>query len=191
MNIDDYQYETEEVSFDSLNDQNLLQYVQDSVYAGLEEELHSDDYVIEGVDAIYISKEYIEELEYGYYFKDDFVLTIKAEDNEPSSGLKYAELRLVSYNKDEITNIETYDLPMSEGENSIEILKGFKGRIYGTVYDNVINSSQEVSPKAYVIDDDKPEIELELIPRNSTNKDNSGNAKQDRDQKKDSLNYIF
>ena len=126
-------------------------------------------------DGISSITDYIEELEYGYYFKDDFVLTIKAEDNEPSSGLKYAELRLVSYNKDEITNIETYDLPMSEGENSIEILKGFKGRIYGTVYDNVINSSQEVSPKAYVIDDDKPEIELELIPRNSTNKDNSGN----------------
>ena len=126
-------------------------------------------------DGISSITDYIEELEYGYYFKDNFILTIKAEDSEPSSGLKYSKLRMVSYTKDEISNIETFDLPMSEGENSIEITKGFKGRIYGTVFDNVTNTSQEVSPKAYIIDDAKPEIELELIPRSSSNKDNSGN----------------
>lgn len=88
LNIDDYQYETEEVSFDSLNDQNLLQYVQDSVYAGLEEELHSDDYVIEGVDAIYISKEYIEELEYNSQANVFFGYTL-AELEEQFQGKKY------------------------------------------------------------------------------------------------------
>lgn len=42
----------------------LLQYVQDNIYASLEEELNSDDFTIEQVETIYISKEYLEELEY-------------------------------------------------------------------------------------------------------------------------------
>lgn len=129
----------------------------------------------ESYDGISSITEYIEELEYGYYFKDNFILHIKAEDPEPSSGLKYAELRLEQYNKGKKSKVETYDLPMSEGENSIEITKGFKGRIFGVVFDNVKNSSDEVSPQAYVIDDDKPKVEVELVPKNSSHEDNSGN----------------
>ena len=50
--------------FKSLNDPALLQYVEDSMYQSMTLEFNSDDYIVEDVSAIYISKEYIEELEY-------------------------------------------------------------------------------------------------------------------------------
>ena len=51
-------------SFKGLNDKKLLQYVEDSVYAELSNKFSSDNYIIENVDAVYISREYLEELEY-------------------------------------------------------------------------------------------------------------------------------
>lgn len=50
--------------FTDLSDENLLRYVEDEVYAGITERLASEDYIVESVDAIYISKEYLEEIEY-------------------------------------------------------------------------------------------------------------------------------
>ena len=107
LNIDDYTSETEEISFDSLNDQNLLQYVQDQVYAGLEEEFHSDDYVIEGVDAIYISKEYIEELEYNSQANIFFGYTL-AELDEQFQGKKYV-FTLGENGETTVVEFENYD----------------------------------------------------------------------------------
>lgn len=51
-------------SFSGLDDPALLQYVEDTVYAGLVEEFQSEDYIIENVNAVYISKEYLEEMAY-------------------------------------------------------------------------------------------------------------------------------
>ena len=53
-----------EAHFDSLNDPALLQYVEDSVYAGLADQFDSEDYIIENVEASYVSKEYLDELAY-------------------------------------------------------------------------------------------------------------------------------
>ena len=50
--------------FTSLSDPQLLQYVEDSMYQSMTLEFNSDDYIVEDVSAIYISKEYLEELEY-------------------------------------------------------------------------------------------------------------------------------
>ena len=54
----------QEINFTSLSDPALLQYVEDSVYANLENEFASDDYIIEDISVVYISKEYLEELNY-------------------------------------------------------------------------------------------------------------------------------
>jgi hypothetical protein len=55
----------EQVSeFYGMNDANLLQYVEDKVYADLENNFESDDYIIEDVQAIYISQDYLDELAY-------------------------------------------------------------------------------------------------------------------------------
>jgi len=47
-----------------LSDEKLLQYIEDDIYAGITEQLASEDYTVESVDAIYISEEYLEEIEY-------------------------------------------------------------------------------------------------------------------------------
>ena len=51
-------------SYSGLNDPKLLQQVEDSVYSGLVDEFNNEDYIIENVNAVYISKEYLEELDY-------------------------------------------------------------------------------------------------------------------------------
>ena len=50
--------------YKQLNDPDLLQYVEDVIYAGISNEFQSEDYVIENVKAVYYSKEYLEELDY-------------------------------------------------------------------------------------------------------------------------------
>ncbi|MCR4938972.1 MAG: hypothetical protein K5930_02535, partial [Treponemataceae bacterium] len=50
--------------FYGMNDENLLQYVKDKVYADLENDFSDDDYKVEGVQAVYVSKDFLEELEY-------------------------------------------------------------------------------------------------------------------------------
>lgn len=54
----------EEIAFSNLNDPELLQYVEDSIYADLVNTFDSEDFVVEDISTTYISKEYIEELEY-------------------------------------------------------------------------------------------------------------------------------
>ena len=51
-------------SFSGLNDPALLQYTQDNIASKLDVALGSDDYKVEDVYAIYVSKEYLDELEY-------------------------------------------------------------------------------------------------------------------------------
>ena len=62
--IDGIDLDVNTENFSDLSDVNLLQYVEDAVYSGITEQLASDDYIVESVDAIYISKEYLEEVEY-------------------------------------------------------------------------------------------------------------------------------
>lgn len=50
--------------YSELSDPHLLQHVEDSIYTNLVSEYESEDFIIENVKATYVSKEYIEELEY-------------------------------------------------------------------------------------------------------------------------------
>lgn len=50
--------------FESLNDEELLDYVKDNVYQEIVSELDSSEYFIENVDAVYISQDYLEEAAY-------------------------------------------------------------------------------------------------------------------------------
>lgn len=58
---EDYTYEPE---FETLDDEELLGYVEDSIYSELVAGLNSEEYYVEKVDAIYVSKEYLEESAY-------------------------------------------------------------------------------------------------------------------------------
>ena len=50
--------------FQDLNDEKLISYIKSKVYSDLVNELNSKQYFVENVDAVYISKEYIEELSF-------------------------------------------------------------------------------------------------------------------------------
>lgn len=66
------------LNFTSLDDANLSQYMEDAINTNMEASFGSDDYHIDNIASIYISKEYLTELEYnskenvffGYSMKD-------------------------------------------------------------------------------------------------------------------------
>ena len=74
--------------FYGMNDPALLQYIEDTVYAGLVEEFSSEDYVIENVDAIYYSEDYLQEVAYNSKANIFFGYTL-AELDEQFQGERY------------------------------------------------------------------------------------------------------
>lgn len=80
--------EVEIPDFYGLDDDNLIQYVEDKVYAELESNFASDDYIVEDVEAIYISKTYLDELEYNSRSNIYFGYTLE-EIEEQFQGTKY------------------------------------------------------------------------------------------------------
>ena len=69
-------------AFTSLSDPSLLQCVEDTIYAGLVEQFDSEDYIIENVEAIYISQEYLEELAFNSKSNIFFGYTLEELDAE-------------------------------------------------------------------------------------------------------------
>lgn len=78
----------EKLGFVTLNDPDLLRYVEDSVYSSVVSELNSDEYFVENVSSIYLSKEYIEELNYNSQSNIFFGFTL-SELEEQFQGKKY------------------------------------------------------------------------------------------------------
>jgi len=74
--------------FNDLGDPKLLQYIEDSVYAGLVDQFSGEDFKIENVSAIYYSKEYLEELDYNSKANIFFGYTLKELD-EQFHGTRY------------------------------------------------------------------------------------------------------
>lgn len=72
----------------NLNDVEFLEYVEDKVYAEMTDQFASEDYKVESVDAIYISKEYLEELSYNSKENVYFGYTL-AELDAQYSGERY------------------------------------------------------------------------------------------------------
>lgn len=119
---------------------------------------------------------FIEVLEYGYYFKTDFITEIYASDPLPSSGLEQIAYRLVPYDEgtmqvqDEITGV----LPVINGVANLYVPAGFKGQIFAETYDNAGNKSDEVTPQAFVVDKTAPMIDVVSNDRTAY-KDAEGN----------------
>ena len=76
------------LGFTSLDDDRFLQYIEDSVYADLEVALATDDYYIEEVSTIYLSKDYLETLAYNSQENIYFGYTL-SELDEVFQGQKY------------------------------------------------------------------------------------------------------
>lgn len=80
--------ETMSLEFSGLNDENLLSYVEDVVYEDTIENINSTEYVVEEIQAVYISKEYIEESSYNAQSNIYFGYTLE-ELNKQFQGNRY------------------------------------------------------------------------------------------------------
>ena len=116
--------------------------------------------------------EFIETLEYGYYFKTDFVLNIIASDS--LSGVERITYRLVPYKDGTTLEEVTGTLSVTDDVAKLTIPARFKGQIFVESYDNAGNKSAQVSPQAFVIDASAPTVEV-LNNDITTYKDAAGN----------------
>ena len=76
------------VEFASLSDPDLLQYVEDNIYTDLTARFNSDDYIIESVNAVYVSEEYLEEVAYNSQSNIYFGYTLEELDAQ-FQGTRY------------------------------------------------------------------------------------------------------
>lgn len=95
------------VDFDSLNDDELMRYVEDNIYAGLAGELDSDKYFVENVSTVYISQEYIDELAFNSQSNVYFGYSL-AELDEAFQGTRYV-FTLGDNGDTIVTAFEDYD----------------------------------------------------------------------------------
>lgn len=93
--------------FYGMNDPALLQYVEDTVYAGLVRDFSSEDYVIEDVEAIYYSEDYLQEVAFNSKSNIYFGYTL-AEFDEQFQGQRYV-FTLGDDGKTIVTPFEAYD----------------------------------------------------------------------------------
>ena len=126
--------------------------------------------------------EELADVEYGFYFKQDFYVTVDLSDDNASSGLWKIQYNLISYkNGNKVGETGFTDGNLQDRSSAVfKVEKGFKGQIYVKVYDNVNNISKPVTPQAFVIDTEAVhglETHIEMSHSSQTNKkDMSGNA---------------
>lgn len=110
------------------------------------------------------AEQYIEKLQYGYYFKTDLIATVHITDKAPSSELNEIEYVLVDYNNgvkgEEHSGKVAITSDPHPGNGSVDsigtasftIPANFKGQILVTAYDYVGNESVERTPDLFVVD---------------------------------------
>ena len=81
-------WEDVEPQYDSLDDVELLAHVEDLVYRDTVASLNSEEYIVENVSAVYISKEYLEEVAFNSQSNIYFGYTL-SELDEIFQGTKY------------------------------------------------------------------------------------------------------
>ena len=126
-------------------------------------------------DNISESEEFIEELEYGFYFKKAFNAIVSVEDKTPSSGLDKVLFKLVEYDNGEIVSEKVQGISVENQKAVCTIPAGFKGQVYAQVYDRASNKSEEQTPQAFVVDEVPPVIKIEPLPDNKSKIDMAGN----------------
>ncbi len=106
-----------EPNFATLSDPSLLQYVEDNIYSDLVAQFDSEDYIVESVNAVYVSEEYLEEVAYNSKANMYFGYTLEELDAQ-FQGTRYI---------------------FSLGENGETVVEEFAGYddTYGRVIKNV------------------------------------------------------
>lgn len=105
-----------EPNFATLSDPSLLQYVEDNIYSNLVARFDSEDYIVESVNAVYVSEEYLEEVAYNSKSNVYFGYTLEELDAQ-FEGTRYI---------------------FSLGENGETVVEEFAE--YDATYDRVIKN---------------------------------------------------
>lgn len=100
-------YEAGQVTFNSLEDEQLLDYIETEIAKEVMATLDSSEYVIEDISATYISKEYIDELTYNSQSNIFFGYTLEEVD-EMFQGTRYV-FTLGEKGETIVTEFESYD----------------------------------------------------------------------------------
>ena len=112
----------EHPDFHSLEDPALRTYIEDTLYASLVHELNSEDYFVENVSAIYISQDYLDELEYNSRANVFFGYTL-SELEAQFDGNKYV-FTLGDNNETVVEPWEDYVDPMGKVIQNVAIGTG-------------------------------------------------------------------
>lgn len=108
--------------YDSLSDPDLIRYVEDSVYDDIVTQLNSEGYFVENVQGIYISKEYIDELEYNSQSNIFFGYTLN-ELEEQFQGSKFV-FTLGDDGATTVKELEEYDDTLEQVIKNVAIGTG-------------------------------------------------------------------
>lgn len=123
---------------------------------------------------------------YGYYFKAKTRVTIHAQDNAPSSGLKSITYYKKPYNGDPEDSVtEPIELDKKtdnkKGTISFDVEENFKGEIFAVATDNVENTSPHfVTPDGTIIEkktkhEEQKAPHIRFIPKSTNYRDADGN----------------
>ncbi len=127
------------------------------------------------VDGITDTVEFVENLEYGFFFNEDFTVVVNMSDEKPSSGLYAIKYRLVS-NEEGVNRTVLADMKaIEDGKVVIEAPEGFMGQVFVEALDYTNNSSGEKTTKAYVTDSTAPNISITKNVQ-TTYRDAEGNS---------------
>lgn len=108
----------EHLGYHSLSDPALLRYVKDVLYMDLVKQLNGTDYFVENIDAVWVSKEYLEEL--AYNSQENIYFGYNLSDlNKIFQGQKY----IFTLGKN--------------GETAVEKFEEYNDEIYRQVFRNV------------------------------------------------------
>ena len=125
-------------------------------------------------DGIESVKEFMDDSDYKYFFDDKFSLNVKVSDGKISCGLNNISYRLVYDQNDNNGKVINGKSDIQNGFATIEIPKGFKGKVFVKACDFADNSSDEVTTGGFVVDESTPEITVSSI-KDTDKKDKNGN----------------
>lgn len=111
-------------------------------------------------DGVKGTEQFISELDYGFFFKTNFTVTIYISDETPSSGLDKLLYRFVPYQNGVIEKEVSGYQQIVDGKVELTVPQDFKGQLFLEAFDNLGNSSGEKTTKAYVVDNSAPEINV-------------------------------
>ncbi|ADU75676.1 hypothetical protein M972_112799 [Acetivibrio thermocellus AD2] len=158
VRADDGSYLIEVTAVDNAGNSYFL---SDVVYKDTDIPVVTDfSFVPSASDGVKSTSQFIDFLEYGFYFKTEFNVVVSVSDNKPSSGLDKINYRLVSYDNGKKSEEKKGTQIIADGTAVISVPKGFKGQIFVAAFDNAGNKSREVTPGGFVSDDVAPEISI-------------------------------